>query len=175
MAGDTAQWEVSGASYITLASTSNGTLPGAQSPNPSQRSINLGTDVDYYFATHFSADLLINASLLSSASQTTTLLNPMVGASFNFLGNPTRAAFVQVALGLERTSNGAAFPNTTQFSYLVGVGKRFELATHLAYKPQVAIQYLGATTATDSSSGLPYSVASSTIFSLVPVQFCFLF
>ena len=99
----------------------------------------------------------------SSPGRIVETRNFLVAPTLNFSNDVENSFFAEVRAGVTLSYAGSLAPNSTLFAYLVGVGKRFEITSHVAYMPEII--YSG-TTSNDTTP----SVGS---FSIVPVQFSF--
>jgi hypothetical protein len=123
--------------------------------------------ISYFWMPQVELGTSINFGYTSLQVSHVTALTVLVGPTFNFLGNPENAFYVDAKAGVLFSGNGQYAPNYTLFAYFVGAGKRFDLGGHVTWKPEVA--FVG--NSADGSSG----ASAETQFQVIPFQFSLLF
>ena len=126
LAAETPRWEIGGASTSSLQISSD------SRPNSDTRttfSINVGGG--YFFTPNW--ELALDVALSTGSGVTAVV--PVAGVKYNFGDVPQDAFFLRAQAGVVNASSGLY--DGTNFTYIVGVGKRFALSSWVSYAPQV--------------------------------------
>jgi hypothetical protein len=158
--GESPSWEFSGSTSATWFH-----LFGNSGSNATN-TISVGTTADYFLIPALEVGLLAAFSdTFVSGSPASYQLILAAGPTFNFLGeDPDHSFFIEARAGAQLTNQYVS--TSTCFYYLAGLGHRFELVHHVAWRPEVT--FSGNLSSTNSS-GLTYP--ASKLLSVIPFQF----
>ena len=160
-ADDTPTWEFSGASNASFTHTSVDKSPGSSN-------FVLETTADYFVLPALELGIDGSLNLNNSNGSTQDVLALLVGPVYNFLGPIPSAFFVGARAGISNLSGGGL--GYTSFAFEAFVGKRFEIASHVSWAPEVGVLYTGSATI---QNVIP--VPSTTTFVVTPFRFSILF
>jgi hypothetical protein len=158
--GEGPTWEFSGNTSATWFH-----LFGESGSNATNN-ISAGTTADYFLIPALEVGLLGSFSdTFESGSPAYYQLVLAAGPTFNFLGeDPDHSFFIEARAGALLSNQ---YVSTSKcFYYLAGLGHRFELVHHVAWRPEVT--FSGNLSSTNSS-GVTY--AASKALSVIPFQF----
>jgi hypothetical protein len=162
-AEDAPTWEVTGNSAAQYTHNTTG--------GNGSHSWSLGTGTSYFFNNMYELGGTLAFADASANGLEARAFGLTVGPTFNFMGTPENAMFVTLQAGVLLIGRGNSGPNSTQFAYLVGVGRRVEIVKHITWSPEVT--FSGQAKNTDSTTG--FVTASSTSLGIIPFQFSLLF
>lgn len=111
--------------------------------------------------------LFENSSSSDSSAETITRLT--VGPSIDFGGSPADAFVLAAHLGFQIYTSPKSSNTYTTFAYLVGLSKRFALANHVSWAPEVTM--IGHTSASQGRFDYPAALS----FAFVPFRITVLF
>jgi hypothetical protein len=160
-AADVPTYEVTANANLTFNKTSfSGSYAG-------QTEYSVAGGVSYFWMPEIELGVLTNSSYTAVSNSHVLSVELMVGPTYNFLGKPEDAFFVDGKAGVLLAGNGNFGPNYTLFAYFIGAGKRFELGKQISWKPEVLLTGNSA----DGSSG----ALAETQFQVIPFQFSLFF
>jgi hypothetical protein len=167
------QWELSGGTNAKFVINSTGSNAAGVS-GPTTRNFNLTGQAGYFFMPQWEVALNLNANINNANGATTSSWPILVGLVYNFDSNVTNSIFVEGLVGLTILENGPGVnsPNYSLFTYKAGVGKRFAITSSISYKPEVT--FGGTTSKTVTVGNASATVASTTTWGIIPLQFSFI-
>jgi len=139
--------EITGGASSTLALQSGNTAFGLQAGYSYLVADGIQLTVDNAF------------SYLSVSSASTYTWRVLVGPTFNFpmTSDFTNAIFVNAGIGMSLADTGSA--STTNFTFGINVGKRFNLWDRVAYRPYVGVLKVAGSTSNVNLVPLAFSFA----------------
>jgi hypothetical protein len=133
-----------------------------------RNNISFSGGASYFLSQAWELGVAVSFDNNNNEGLTTTSTRLSVGPTFNFLGAPEKSFFVHLRAGIflyDRPTN-----NYSSFLYIVGVGHRFEIVSHVTWSPEFV--FSGYTRSEGDNNGV---LDAQTEYQLIPFQISVLF